>query len=244
VSAVTERQSRGEESRSLCPFPHDDQLPRNSTRGTVLCSTHEKWLWQALVKLARFEADADAFTRAGTARHDSAPLTGSGETPMAINARLADLRHGWTDKEGSHGGVHATLVSWVKMVAEEREVSLPEDTIPALTKFLRKHHAWSIAQPWVDDYATEFLSLSSKAHSLFNPSGRRQWTNEHMRCPEPAPDERGEMGRCDGTLWALLTPSDPFFYVANELWCDVCETRTPSSDWLTLGRRVKAAEAA
>jgi hypothetical protein len=230
------------DERSMCPIPHRDETPRSSTTGTVLCKGHEQGVLRVLAELETFDADADELTEGRTARHDTAPLTGTGEKPLPIDLRLADLRLGWTDSEGPHNGIRATFVSWVKFVADERELAVPEDTLPALSRFLRRHHAFLVGHELAAGYATEILELGRLAHALFNPSGVRKWTAErYMRCPESIFDDAGEFVRCDGTLWALLTPDDPYFDVGNELVCDACETRTPSTEWLTLGRRVRAA---
>jgi hypothetical protein len=225
------------DERSMCPIWHRDETPRSSTTGTVLCKGHEQGVLRVLAELETFDADADELTEGRTARHDTAPLTGTGEKPLPIDLRLADLRLGWTDSEGPHNGIRATFVSWVKFVADERELAVPEDTLPALSRFLRRHHAFLVGHELAAGYATEILELGRLAHALFNPSGRRRFTKENvMVCPEVIDGQQ-----CPGNLWALLTPDDPYADVANELVCDACETRTPSTEWLTLGRRIRAA---
>jgi hypothetical protein len=228
------------DDRSMCPLSHRDETPRSSTTGTVLCKGHEQGVLRVLTELETFDADADELTEGRTARHDTAPLTGTGEKPLPIDLRLADLRLGWTDSEGPHNGIRATFVSWVKFVADERELAVPEDTLPALSCFLRRHHAFLVGHELAAGYATEILGLGRLAHALFNPSGRRRFTKENvMVCPEVIDGQQ-----CPGNLWALLTPDDPYADVANELVCDACGTRTPSTEWLTLGRRVKGMNAA
>ena len=233
-----------DDTRSFCPLKHRDDNPRASTSGTVLCAGHSDGLLRTLEELATFDVDADELVEGRTARHDTAPLTGTGDKPLPIDLRLADLRLGWTDSEGTHAGIRATFVSWVKFVADERQLELPVDTLQALSAFLRRHHSFLVGHELAEGYALEVLTLGRMRHGLFNPSGRRRFTKETlMRCVEVVQDDAGELFRCEGSLWALLTPDDPYADVANELCCDQCEIRIPSSEWLALGRRVRAAAA-
>jgi hypothetical protein len=200
---------------------------------------------RVLAELETFDADADELTEGRTARHDTAPLTGTGEKPLPIDLRLADLRLGWTDSEGPHNGIRATFVSWVKFVADERKLAVPEDTLPALSRFLRRHHAFLVGHELAAGYATEILELGRKAHALFNPSGRRRFTHKLMRCIETVSEDLGNgvirESRCDGGMWALLTPEDPYAEAASELQCDLCGHVVTAGEWLTYGRRVRNA---
>jgi hypothetical protein len=230
-----------EETRSCCPLEHqrDGARPRPSTAGTVFCVGHKEAIYRVLGELSTFEQDADELIEAGTARHDTAPLTGNGEKPLPINLNATDLRLGWTDSEGTHAGVRATFVSWVKFTADERSLALPEDTLTALSAFLRKHHDFLVGHELAEGYASEILTLGRKAHALLNPSGRRRFTSKDMWCREVVEGEP-----CIGSLWALLTPEDPYAEVANEVVCDICGFALPINDLLMYARQKVVREAA
>ena len=222
-------------SERLCPLPHPSHpdRPSRSAPGTVLCAGHVSKVADQLELLARFDADADqaAYAQA-VSRKPSAPITGHGEKPLPIDPRVCEHRL----------LVGQVLASWVLLVAEDRQVSPPqvhaEPRTKALCAFLSVHHAWSVTQPWAEDYAGEVLALGRKAWSLLNPSGRRQFPIGP--CQEWV-DVEGTLTRCPGTLYALLTPDDPTYDAGNELACDMCECRVPSTSWLSYGRKVRAA---
>ncbi len=216
-----------DETESYCPCPHADERPRHSSRESVLCQGHVARLQRTLEELGRFDAEADqASYDSKVARHDGAPLTGTGERPMPIDPRIADLRVDARD----------ILTAWCRLVAEERHLSPPRVRLTALCAFLERNLAWVVGQDWIDEFAAETFDLGSKAHGILRPSGNRQFPVGE--CVETVDGER-----CPGTMWALLTPSDSNFMAAAELVCDQCECRVHSADWVQYGHRLKKMEA-
>jgi hypothetical protein len=79
-----------EETRSYCPLTHPahPDRPSQSSRTSVLCAGHVAKLARTLEELSTFDADADQAALDGKlARHDGAPLTGTGEKPLPIDSR-------------------------------------------------------------------------------------------------------------------------------------------------------------
>jgi hypothetical protein len=217
-----------DDAQSYCPIVHRDETPRKSARGTVLCGGCLGRLQRTLEELSTFDADADQAALDGKlARHDGAPLTGTGEKPLPIDPRMADLRVDARD----------ILAGWSRMTAEERHLSPPRRNLKALCAFLGTHLAWVTAQDWVDEFAREAFDLGGKAAAILRPSGNRQFP-----VGECIEDVDGE--RCTGTMWALLTPSDSNYIAAAELACDSCPARVESANWLVYGHRLRKGQAA
>jgi len=211
----------------ICPLDHPGHPDRPSIAapGSRLCKGHERAVDDRLVELATFSRDADQAEHDGALGTSSAPpLSGSKEQPLPYSDALADHRQ----------RVRGVLASWSLLVAEERGVEPPAEPEPnRMVDFLRRHHDWAVGQDWADDYAGEILELGRRAWSLLHPSGVR-------RFPVGQCVEVYDGVRCPGTLWALLTPADPYAE-AGAFWaCDECGARVESSDWLVTGRRIKA----
>jgi hypothetical protein len=255
-----------DDAQSYCPTVHRDETPRKSARGTVLCGGCLGRLQRTLEELSTFDADADqAALDSKLARHDGAPLTGTGERPLPIDSRKT---YDW--ERVTIANAPKTLAGWCRIVAEERHLSPPHLTEPpqiiagplctgcghgscrqidrsyqprsknalkVLCGFLTKHLDWVTAQDWVDEFARETCELGGKAAAILRPSGNRQFPVGE--CIEQVDGER-----CTGTMWALLTPSDSNYIAAAELACDSCPARVESADWLVYGHRLRKGQAA
>lgn len=96
-------------------------------------------------------------------------------------------------------------------------------------EFLRRHHDWSVNQPWADDYATEIGRLAERAWSVLHPSGARRIT-----CG-PCTEVMGETP-CEGVITAVVRDHDDL--LPSELSCDLCGHNVTADRWLAYGRRV------
>ncbi|MGH3505288.1 MAG: hypothetical protein ACRDQA_31005, partial [Nocardioidaceae bacterium] len=101
-----------------------------------------------------------------------------------------DVRTG-LDAQQTAPGAMAALVSWCELVAEERGVRGAERATPeVLCGYLRRHHGWITAQPWVDEYATELRGVRDQVRSLAGlapeaPQGRCWVITDNADCGGP-----------------------------------------------------------
>jgi hypothetical protein len=216
-----------------------------------------------LEELSTFDADADqAALDAKLARHDGAPLTGTGERSLII-----DLRKTFDNEKVTIADAPGTLAGWCRIVAEERHLSPPhlmeplrpiigptctgcghgscrqidrsyqprsKNALKVLCGFLTKHLDWIVAQDWIDQFAGEVFELGTRATAILTPSDIRRLTAPPMVCHEVVDGEP-----CTGQIHAFLTPDDPYADVANEMVCDTCGWRLPVSEWLTYWHQAK-----
>jgi hypothetical protein len=217
-----------DDAQSYCPIPHRDETPRKSARGTVLCGGCLGRLQRTLEELSTFDADADqAALDSKLARHDGAPLTGTGEKPLPIDPRMADLRVDARD----------ILAATALRVAMEQHFSPPRNNLKALSLFLSRHLTWIVAQDWVEHFAAETFELGGKAAAILRPSGRRRFTHKTMYCREVVEGEP-----CTGQMWALLTPDDPYAEMSSEVACDTCDKRVGITELLAYGIQIQGLE--
>lgn len=248
--------------RPHCPIAHRDGKPRHSWEkaGTVLCGACYRDIDKQLAELDRFEHDATQFEADTILAASLDPgVSGSRDPNWHADPRFARAVADVTSK----------LALWAINVADYRNMTPPDaagrafpypgpvcpdgcahrscrtisrsheppktNVARASSSFLRRHHDWSITQDWAKDYAEEILELGRVAFNLLHPSGRRRFTHDVMGCAEEG---------CNGMMWALLTPADPYAEAASELVCDTCGMRIGSGDWVTYGRRIRAKDAA
>ena len=221
-----------QEQRTVCPLRHakrpDDPPP--AAVGAVLCAGHIDDAYAKLELLATFDSQAiEAAHDTALTRKAGAPISGDRERPLPQQTALTQHSRDITEQ----------LASWTRMVAEERRVHLPlVSSTAGLCAFLRKHHSWSVSQPWADDYANEVLDLGRRAWSLLHPKGNRRFTHPVMRCIN-VDMEADPPSRCPGQLWAYLTPDDDLYLASSSLICDSCEFEATADEWLTVGRRLR-----
>jgi hypothetical protein len=201
------------EPERLCPLPHrvDPDRPRSSAPGSVLCRGHIAQARTALEQLpGRYDELGIIAAPSGEQRNGAQ----SADTPIPYREDAADHR----------GQLRGTLTSWALLVQEERGLTAGASTpAPADTcMFLRRHHDWSVSQPWADDYATELRDISERAWSILHPSGIRR-----VDVPVPCPV-------CAGPLVALVGQHDAQLQrddlAPPTVQCDGCGTVIPFAD--------------
>jgi hypothetical protein len=127
--------------------------------------------------------------------------------------------------------MHATVVSWVLLVRDERNLTGPDrNHLDALAPWLLGWLPWMATQSWVGDLCEEIRDLARQADRLTGHKPR--WNRLEAPCPEC---HAHELGRWDG---------------ADEVACGSCGRAWPESDypWLVRlladERTVTAAQAA
>lgn len=184
-----------------CPLyhHHNPDDPRPLATGATICDGHIKQSRRTLERLpAIYEQLAAAATASG--RQSGAP---GAETPIPYRANAADLRHGSHDLSRDPWdqlGIRECVVGWACAVAEDRQVLLPQgngtDDVRLACEFLRRHHDWTVGQPYADDYAREIHDLERKARPILAPTIVRR-----VDVPVPCP-------LCHGRLKAVVGAHD------------------------------------
>ena len=135
-------------------------------------------------------------------------------SPRAVEVR-AEIRH--------------TLVSWVRLIAEDRGMSLPRDESQhSLGAYVARHAQWLAAQEFAGAAADELGTLRSRAFATAYPEG--VGTIYVGSCPEPVED-----GRCAGELTALMRRADSL--LPSKIVCNADSLHEwPTERWRALGR--------
>lgn len=135
--------------------------------------------------------------------------------------------------------IRHTLVSWTRLVCEERGFTPPPDSVEALGKFLANQVRWLAAQDFAGDVADEMAGLVETGRSLRQPSSTR--IIEIGPCPRTADsDDEEEQTPCPGVLRALLRSEASL--LPSAVQCDADEGHTwASHQWRHLGKEMRTA---
>jgi len=181
---------------SNCVLPHRD--PKSAIEGALTCVGHSRWLAETLEDIVETCALLPEFLEPGTAVDDGRQVRGKRVDPPAP-VRLDVVALGDRRTVHRHAGdilpVLAILESWARMIREEREITARTTvaTILGESTFLVAQVSWVIAQPWVDEFATELREVKSSLHSAIGDHAPRPVG----RCPVVHP----ETGECSGPLY-------------------------------------------
>lgn len=208
----------------ICVAEHyrDPDRPRRAAEGSMLCAGCESRLAKQLENLSGLYADVLAGSRKVSS---TGPVKGDPERPMPATGTQLDARE----------LVRATLVPWCRIVAEERVVDPPDDTVPAMCAFLERHRLWLCGHDAAAEFADEIAHVSSEALRAAYPGGRRRMVLGPCVGRVSSPD--GTARGCDGIITATVSPADdllPSFIV-----CDTDpEHLWTSSEWARLGLKI------
>lgn len=163
----------------------------------------------------------------------------AGELHEVLAERLAEHGQGGPSVSGTknHGlqmneaaaqcrmDIRAVLVSWAKLIFEERGISSPPDVVPAVSAFVATHAVWLSAHPAASDAADEMGELAhGRPWRTAYPSGARSYP----------------VGVCphgDGTIHATVRDTDSL--LPSVLTCDVDPEHAWTADtWRALGRKL------
>jgi len=207
-----------------CAIPgrHGDGCDQDGCRGCLtaraadglrLCPVHLRRLGENPVKAAELHGELELVLKAAGQGERTSSKPGSGTPPRdEVVAIRAEIRH--------------VLVSWAKLIGEERGIGLPTDEVSAIGAYVARHAEWLAATEYAGEAADELASLVSRAWGLAYPSGTRRV-------------EVGPCPRCDGTLTAIVRPIDST--KPTEVLCDGDEQhRWDSTQLRTLDRLVMA----
>lgn len=205
-------------------------LPRLAADGVIVCTWHLDKLAADPLQLAELydEVGLRLAGSSGTGEKTS----GTRNPGLSLDGRAVEMRD----------LIKGTLRSWSAMIAEERGIEPPANTVHALAACVSRHAAWLGAHPAADDACNELRDLQRRAYPIAYPSGARRWQIKRDDQTVPCPRSTDE-GPCPGTLWALLRQTDSI--LPSALQCDADEAHDVTADrWLTLGRELRRREAA
>jgi hypothetical protein len=210
-------------------------LPRPARDGLRLCDVHTRHLADDAVEAARLHSEL-LHVLTGSGRPGELVRT-SRDPNLTINDAAADARV----------AIRATLVSWCRLISEERGISLPADDIHAIGAYIARHAEWLAAHEAAADASAELHELAhGQPRRIAYPGGGRRFPialpdGTYARCPER--DDAETPGPCPGTLWTILRRDASL--LPSEVVCNHDEThRWPTSRWLRLGAQLLGRSAA
>ena len=150
-----------------------------------------------------------------------------------MKAVLRNLIRRRAERTDLNAEIRAHLVSWAKLVVDERDIEAPANTGHAIARFLAIHVDWLANHDAAGECADEFANLCGRARRIAYPNGTR--TIEVGHC------QRETDGiRCDGVIKAILRRVDSL--LPSAIVCDTDPDHTwDPTQWLRLGRQLKAA---
>lgn len=210
---------------ALCALDHDAEHEKQAAQPLVVCAWHQRRIRRAVTETpARYAALATRLVPTGSSTVGR--TSGSRDVGISINPLVAQLR---TD-------IRNTVSTWARIAVEERGMTTPDSTIPAICDFLVKQLDWYLAQPWTRQFANDMTENWQHSGSLIEGNPVR--TFEVADCPEPG---------CGGKLYARLRPKDSL--LPHDITCaespiddDGQPTHYWTADrWRTLGRHIRKA---
>ena len=141
----------------------------------------------------------------------------SAETPLPLHTGALEAR----------SQLRATLVGWVRDLAETGGDAYPADTMPAMALWLLARINRIVVHPAAADVHSEIVGAVRLAWRVVDAPANRT-TFPVGPCPEAG---------CQGEVRAYI-PAQPERSARME--CSACETRWEPSQWLRAGRRILA----
>jgi hypothetical protein len=139
-----------------CAAPRHGGEPYEAEQGAYLCRECRRRLRRDLCALPGLHADLEHV-------HNGAGPDGDETGVTALDHR-------------TH--IKALLVSWTRLVAEERALAYPADTVPAIAAWLAAQcaagrHGYCAMRPWSGDMAGEFADARLTALAILAPYERK-----------------------------------------------------------------------
>ena len=139
----------------------------------------------------------------------------SAETPLPLHTGALEAR----------SQLRATLVGWVRDLAETGGDAYPADTMPAMALWLLARINRIVVHPAADDVHAEIVGAVRYAWRVVDLPANRT-TFPVGPCPEAG---------CQGEVRVFI-PARPD--VSPRMECQACETRWETSQWYRAGRRI------
>lgn len=152
-------------------------------------------------------------------------LSGTGRGGPRVSGGAIDKSINFNDLAGEvRATIRAHLVSWTKLIAEERGFTLPEDRVTDLAAFVARSARWLAANSLAASASDEMAELVQIARPVAYPSGTKRI--QVGGCPE-----------CGSDLMAILRSETS--KLPQEVVCaENVEHSWTKAQWLTLGQRL------
>lgn len=209
---------------ALCPMTHREDRQARVVAPLTVCVWHRDRAERAVAELpGLYEFLASRLTGSGTSAPSGMPAAVSKDPGLSLDHRVAQCR---TD-------IRNNLTTWARVAVEERRMTPPADTIPAVAAFIVAQIEWFTSQEFARNFVSDVVDDWGTARALADPNAVRRF--EVGPCPEDG---------CDGTLIARIRPKDSL--LPHDVVCDASpedeETgelthRWPADRWMTLGRK-------
>jgi len=214
---------------SLCPLTHRNDEEREALASLNVCRWHASRTERALEQIpALYSALERRLVSSGASNLSGLP-SGSTDPGINLNHRVVQCR---TDMRNN-------LTTWARVAVEERNMTTPPDSMPAIAAFVLAQMDWYLSRSWAKQFVNDTVDDWMLARALNDPNPVRMI--EVGPCPEPD---------CDGQLTARIRPADSL--LPHSVECD----QSPRDDdgeplhywsadkWLTLGRKITRMETA
>lgn len=197
-----------EHQNCLGPRCAEEDEPRRRTHG-YLCRRCYTQLEQTIHEMPSISTWLGLNLSAGQGgkKHGDI-ITGTRERPLPIRASVFDQQ----------AEIVSVLLSWVRLVCEERDLRGPDrGDVNATSAWLGHQLDWCSQQLWIDDLAREMRELAKDAHQI------APWRPGRHHLPEPCPNpDCGRVGalvRYDGD---------------SQIQCSECGERWPETHYRRL----------
>jgi hypothetical protein len=184
-------------------------IPRLAAPGLYLCDYHTTRIATDALRCAELYDELETVLASPETHGEH--TTGTPEHGTAVNQAAVDAR---TE-------IRHTLAAYTRMVAEERGIHLPPDTVTAVGAYLATHHQWLAAHPTAADCSAELSELRRKAWKVAYPTGARVFAVGS--CPQ-----------CNQPIRVVLRDSDSL--LPSVLVCDG-DHQWPADQWRQLRKR-------
>ncbi|MFI6153776.1 hypothetical protein ACIBCA_13870 [Kitasatospora sp. NPDC051170] len=159
--------------------------PRPADPGSLLCRPCRNGVHHRLGRLPQLYRASDGLLNAQSKQVER--VSGGRNIGIPLNSSAVEAR----------ANVRGFLAAWSQLVVDERDVSAPDRTVPAMAEFLLRHRNWIDRHPAVGEFANELFRAFSRMQRLETAVPIRRITVS--RCPEDG---------CPGELEAVLRPQD------------------------------------
>jgi hypothetical protein len=206
----------------------DHDKPRRALDGLDICAWHYGRCERAVAEIPALYESLGRRLVPGSSGLTGMPRAGR-DPGLNLNPRIVTLR----------ADTRNTLSTWARIAVEERRMTTPADTIPAMAAFIAAQIDWYAHHEGTRQFVNDMIGTHGDARRLNDPSHVR--TFEVAPCPEDG---------CEGVLVARLRSTDAL--LPHDVTCDSSPLDDegapvhywPADKWMTLGRRIVRRETA
>lgn len=212
----------------LCVLEHHRVpcRPRRALDGLRVCPGHRAGLARELLELPEMYERLVARHSAGSSLSE---IRAGGHAGLSLDPRVTRARD----------ELRTMLASWCRAVAEDRDFSLPADSVQAMADYLLGRRGamldWVCAQPWVADFRAGIDAVHRDAFRLLHPRGARHVPVAPCQAPLWSDVATRTTVTCPGVLVVTFRGGDGERFP--DAVCDDCGREFPPAQWRRLADR-------